>query len=168
MSAKARGSTPSVPSARPPGTLPAEAGGPSGMADIPLLRETRGGGYARAVLSELYSRLLALLERGEEGAVDLRSLPMGPGDYSVLKRLLGDGEVQATVEAMGPSRVRETAMSGVWWVTHRDADGQVVAERLEVTRVPEILVTHPADLEAALPELEALIEDGGKEVSQGG
>ena len=47
--------------------------------------------------------------------------------------------MQATVDAEGVSIIRETGISGVWWVEHRNRLGELIAELLEVTRVPEIL-----------------------------
>ncbi len=64
---------------------------------------------------------------------------MSPQDRTELKRALGEGEVRATVDAEGVSIVQETRISGVWWVEHRNRLGELVAEVLEVTRVPEIL-----------------------------
>ncbi len=72
-------------------------------------------------------------------AIDLRSLPMSPQDRTELKRALGEGEVRATVDAEGVSIIQETGISGVWWVEHRNRLGELIAEALEVTRVPEIL-----------------------------
>jgi hydrogenase maturation protease len=69
---------------------------------------------------------LVLLERLAESqipaAIDLRSLPMSPQDRIELQRALGEGEVQATVTADGLSTIRETRISGVWWVEHRDPE----------------------------------------------
>jgi len=30
---------------------------------------------------------------------------------------------------------------GVWWVEHRDSHGELIAELIEVTRVPQILAS---------------------------
>jgi hydrogenase-1 operon protein HyaF len=74
---------------------------------------------------------------------------MGPSDRGALQRALGSGEVQAMVHAAGLSKVQETQIAGVWWVEHRDAEGEVTAELLEVTRVPEILASAPDEIAAA-------------------
>lgn len=119
---------------------------------------------ARAVLHELAALLERLVESGEGGSIDLRSLPLGPGDYERLAAFLGQGEVSAVVEALGPTRVRETAVRGVWWVTHCNTDEEVVAELLEVTRCPVILETQPDDAHASLAELRARL----RETTEGG
>jgi len=35
----------------------------------------------------------------------------------------------------------ETKVPGVWWVEHRDRHGELMAELIEVTRMPQILMT---------------------------
>lgn len=115
-----------------------------------------GGGIA-AILSEL-ATLLERLVRGEPpGSIDLRSLPMNPRDRAELQRVLGDGEVRATVDAQGVSKIRETCISGVWWVEHFDQQGELISELLEVNRVPEILPSAPDEMAAGLQDLRAHI-----------
>jgi hydrogenase-1 operon protein HyaF len=99
-----------------------------------------GGGVA-AILSELVTLLERLAEKDAPAMIDLRSLPMGPQDRLELQRALGDGEVQAVVNAQGLSNIRETGVSGLWWVEHRDDQGELVAEMIEVARVPLILAS---------------------------
>lgn len=115
--------------------MPTGAGpdGPAAAPDFGL-----GGGVA-AILAELVGMLERLAQRQTPTAIDLRSLPMSPQDRIELKRALGDGEVRATVDADAVSTVHETGISGVWWVQHRNRHGELTAELLEVTRVPEIL-----------------------------
>ncbi len=115
-----------------------------------------GGGVA-AILTELVALLERLAESDTAAAIDLRSLPMSPQDRVELERALGDGEVQATVTAQGVSTIRETRVSGIWWVEHRDPQGQVIAELLEVTRVPQILAAAPDDIAVAAATLHAQI-----------
>jgi hydrogenase-1 operon protein HyaF len=75
-------------------------------------------GNADPILHEIQSLLSDLVESGKSSSIDLRSLPLLPGDYEKLKEVLGQGEVSATLEALGVTHVRETAIHGVWWVTH--------------------------------------------------
>ena len=108
---------------------------------------------APALLREIESLLAQLVEQGTGGAIDLQALPLNEADRTLLVETLGEGEVQATIQALGPSEVRETAINGVWWITHRNSDGHVTAELIEVTAIPEILSTHPADARAGLARL---------------
>jgi len=112
-------------------------------------------GNADPVLHEIQSLLNDLVTSGKSASIDLRSLPLLPGDYEKLKEVLGQGEVSATIDAMGPTQVRETAIHGVWWVTHYNGDATVIAEFIEVTTMPEILRTYPADARAGLDLLQS-------------
>lgn len=109
----------------------------------------------RALLREIEQRLERLLTHDEESSIDLSRLPLGPGDHALLVETLGEGEVHAEVNSLGPTRVRETAISGVWWVTHCNADDEVMAEFIEVTRCPEIVLTPPEDLQDGMKALRA-------------
>ena len=126
---------------------PALAGGPA-----PSARPAPSGGLGdgvAAILTEIVT-LLERLARGQNpAAIDLRSLPMSREDRTELQRVLGEGEVTATVAAQGVSIIRETRISGLWWVEHRDSRGDLIAELLEVARIPEILVTAPDEIAAS-------------------
>jgi hypothetical protein len=107
----------------------------------PAIRVGGLGGGVTAILSELVN-LLERLASGEVcAAIDLRSLPMSTQDRSELRRALGEGEVQVTLNADGISNIRETHVPGVWWVEHHDRHGELIAELIEVTRMPHILMS---------------------------
>jgi hydrogenase-1 operon protein HyaF len=115
--------------------------------------------YAPALLREIEALLAELVASGHSSRIDLRSLPLLPGDDARLAAMLGDGEVDAALEVTGGTRVRETGVAGVWWVTHANADGETVAEFIEVTLVPEILKTHPQDVRFGLMQLRARLAE---------
>jgi hypothetical protein len=123
------------------------------LAEIPIRIEPPapvgglGGGVA-AVLSELVTLLERLAMGGGSSAIDLRSLPMSAQDRAALQSALGEGEVQAMLNTEGLSNIRETRVPGVWWVEHRDRHGELIAELIEVTCMPQILMS-PADEIAA-------------------
>ncbi len=101
---------------------------------------------ARALLLEI-DRMLGRLAAGGEGEViDLLGLPLSPDDRDYLAEVLGEGEVRAEVQTLGLSLLQETAVPGVWWVTHYGEEDRVMAEVIEVTRVPKILQTQEGDL----------------------
>lgn len=112
-------------------------------------------GNVQAILHEIEALLSGLVDSGVGGSIDLRTLPLAPAEYRALEAWLGEGEVQATIEALGPTLVRETAVQGVWWVTHRNRDDQVTAELIEVSYLPEILKTDPRDAQVGLERLRA-------------
>lgn len=115
-------------------------------------------GNVHPILHEIRARLEMLLATGEGSGIDLRSLPMSPQDYARLRDLLGLGEIGATLELLGPSEIRETAFPGVWWITHRNPGGDILAEVIEVTGIPEILKSQPADVQAGLARLREQLE----------
>jgi hydrogenase-1 operon protein HyaF len=115
-----------------------------------------GDGVA-AVLSEVAGLLERLAATGEGASIDLRSLPLAPADRAVLERALGEGEVEAALSADGASTIRETGVPGVWWLEYRDAGGALIAELLEVARVPHILARAPDEIAAAAGALRARV-----------
>lgn len=130
----------------------------SGLKDIGIkVVDELAAANAHAVLREVESLLGHLVATGESGVIDLKGLPMAPADFEVLGSVLGEGEVNATIQAGGASSVRETAIHGVWWVTHRNEDGEVAAEFIEVARVPEILLSQPEDMETSLTRLRQVL-----------
>lgn len=127
----------------------------NGLDDIPVTVAPASIGELQitAILSEIRTLLQNLAAGGEGGTIDLRSLPLFPGDYEALQEALGHGEVEATVHALGPSTLRETAYAGVWWITHRNSAHEVMAELIEVNRCPAFLCTPDQDLEDSLERL---------------
>jgi hydrogenase-1 operon protein HyaF len=111
----------------------------------------------RAVLREIHRMLEILVTNNEVNSIDLSSLPLSPEDRQLLEETLGEGEVTAEVNSLGPTRVLETGIPGVWWVRHYNADGEVMAEFIEVTDCPEILLTPQEDMKDGLEALHALL-----------
>lgn len=98
---------------------------------------------------------LARLAIGEEGTtIDLKRLPLAPGEEERIEKTLGTGEVRAELDVLGPTLIQETSYPGVWLITHRNADDVVVARFIEVTWVPELLRSQPADIDAGIARLE--------------
>jgi hydrogenase-1 operon protein HyaF len=133
------------------GTAPPPAAAPYGGLGV---------GAIAALLMELASLLDNLATTQRSAAIDLRSLPMSPEDRSELQRVLGEGEVRATIQTQGLSTLRETRMSGVWWVEHRDARGELIAELLEVAQVPAILASASEEIAAAARALREHLRSG--------
>ena len=113
------------------------------------------GGGVTAILSELITLLERLGDSQESAAIDLRSLPMSIDDLAGLRRELGEGEVRAILDAEGLSAIRETKVPGVWWVEHRDRHGELIAELIEVTRMPQILMTATEEIATGVRLLRA-------------
>lgn len=111
------------------------------------------GAGLQALVHEIAAMLERLAETGESGAIDLKSLPMAPVEFNELRTLLGDGEIDLTIDLDGPTRVRETAWSGVWWVRHQNQSGRVLAEYIEINRFPDFLSAQPEHINEAVRRL---------------
>lgn len=117
-------------------------------------------GNALPLLHEIRHALQRLIDRGEPTAIDLRALPFGPGDEAALLATLGRGEVDVSLEALGTSCIWETGFPGVWVVDHQDLEGRRIALSIEVTRIPEVLLSQPGDLATALTRLDETLAAG--------
>ena len=118
----------------------------------------RATGMALSVLSEITNLLEQLAKTGEPASIDLRSLPLSDVDRQQLEEVLGHGEVMVELELAGKTEIWETTFPGVWWIRHRGAADKIATEEIAVCRVPEILMTHPVDIEAAAGRLRAELE----------
>lgn len=121
--------------------------------------ETCSVGNIRALLAEIAARLEKLDEHGETGMIDLNSLPLAPGEYEQLRQALGQGEVSVRIEAIGASEIIETRYPGVWWVTHYNVEGDMVADIIEIAWLPEIIRSQPEDVHAGLARLKAQLNE---------
>jgi len=124
----------------------------TGLNDIPVTLEAATGNVA-PLLHEVRHALQRVASGGEGTVIDLRSLPLAPGEEARIEEALGEGEVRADLDALGPTTIRETAFPGVWIVTHRNVENEIVARFIEVCRVPEILKAQQEDMENALQGL---------------
>jgi hydrogenase-1 operon protein HyaF len=122
-----------------------------------------------AVLQEVAVRLDRLVREGASETIDLRAVSvMGEDDLQQLRDALGAGEVTATVQALGATELEETAFPGVWWVTYFGADGDVVAERIEIAWVPDILVAQAPEVQAGLQQLVERLPEASGAPPEGG
>lgn len=112
-------------------------------------------GNVPLLLTEIRHALGRLLADGTTHAIDLRAIPLGPGEEDRLLAALGRGEVRAEFDSMGPTEIQECAYPGVWCVTHRNASGHMTGRFLEVTFSPELLASPEEDVRAALERLTA-------------
>ncbi|MBT3205548.1 MAG: hypothetical protein HOM14_20530 [Gammaproteobacteria bacterium] len=140
---------------------------PSKLAiEIPLEIAEPTTGMVQAVLRELLEHVELLIKSGQQHVIDLTSLPLNDSDKRELKNLLGKGEVSITLSTLGDSKIFETGINGIWWIKHFNPNEQLLAELIEITTIPEIIKSHPDDIEQAAFELKKLIEnnESGEEV----
>jgi len=106
------------------------------------------------ILHEVRHGLEKLLSDGDSSIIDLRSIPLAPGEEENIIETLGHGEVHARLDALGPSEIYETKFAGVWMVTHFNEDESIVSRFIEVTVLPDVLKSQSEDIVHALNDLE--------------
>ena len=109
----------------------------------------------RPILNEIRHALQNLLDSGESSIIDLRSIPLAPGEEKTILETLGHGEVHARLDVLGPSEIYETGYAGVWIVTHFNEDENIVSRFIEVTELPDVLKSQAEDIADALDGLAA-------------
>lgn len=122
------------------------------LARIPVAVE-HASGNVEPLLHEIRHALTRLLEEGTSTCIDLKSIPLAPGEEARIVHALGTGEVRAELAVLGRSELIETACPGVWVVTHFDEGGAQQARFIEITAVPQILRSQEADIAAGLARL---------------
>jgi len=121
--------------------------------------DTSSVGNIAALLAEIAAQLERLISNNHTSMIDLKSLPLSPQEYEQLRFTLGQGEVSARLEAIGPSEIIETQYPGIWWVTHYNVEGDIIADMIEIARVPDILQSQPEDMQAGLTRLQSMLEE---------
>jgi hydrogenase-1 operon protein HyaF len=112
------------------------------------------------ILHEVRHALKQLIDSGETTMIDLRSIPLAPGEEQKLIDTLGRGEVHAGLNALGPSEIIESRFSGVWLVTHYNEENSIISRFIEITEFPDILKSQREDMIAALDTLEQQLTSG--------
>lgn len=107
----------------------------------------------KPLLHEIRHALDNLIENDENSIIDLRSIPLAPGEEDTILQKLGTGEVQAKLDALGLSDIYETRYSGVWVITHYNDDKNIISRFIEVTRMPDILKSQSEDVMSAYSNL---------------
>lgn len=107
----------------------------------------------KPLLHEIKHALESLIENGKTSIIDLRSIPLAPGEEDKILSTLGTGEVQAQLNTLGLSEIIETQYAGVWVVTHYNDDNNIISRFIEVTTMPSILSSQTEDIMAAYSSL---------------
>jgi len=111
------------------------------------------------ILHEVRHALEKLLSEGKSSVIVLRSIPLAPGEERKIIEILGEGEVHARLDALGPSDIYETKFAGVWLVTHFNENDSIVSRFIEVTVLPDVLKSQHEDIVYALNELETELDN---------
>ena len=113
----------------------------------------------KPLLHEVKHALHNLIDNGDTAIIDLRSIPLAPGEEDKILNTLGRGEVQSQLNALGPSEIIETEYAGVWIVTHYNDDNDIIGRFIEITTMPDILRSQTEDVIAAYNRLTENLED---------
>lgn len=130
----------------------------SALDDIRVVSDA-GTGNVLPLLHEIRHALGRLAAGGEGTVIDLNRLPLAPGEEDRIEEALGTGEVSAELSALGPSTIRETSYPGVWLVTHKNAEDEVIARLIEVTRIPELLPAQTDDIRHGVERLTRRLDE---------
>ena len=116
-------------------------------------------GNVQPLLHEIRHALLRVAD-GEAGTViDLRSLPLAPGEEEQIEAELGQGEIYAELYAEGTTTIRETSYPGVWFVTHCNSSQDIISKFIEVTDCPDLLKSQQDDIDTGLERLDEHLSD---------
>ena len=111
------------------------------------------------LLHEVKHALDGLIKKGETTVIDLRSIPLAPGEEDKILNTLGQGEVQSQLNALGLSEIIETQYAGVWIVTHYNDENAVIGRFIDITTIPDILRSQEEDVIEAYNRLTESLED---------
>lgn len=117
-------------------------------------------GNLAPLLHEIRHALSRWLDDRSEHSIDLRSIPMAPGEEARLLEQLGRGEVQAQITGLGRSELVETHYPGVWLLSHYGDDEQIIGRQIEITDCPWLLKSQPEDVTQALQRLQQQLTQG--------
>jgi len=109
------------------------------------------------ILRQVADMLETLVTSGEGGMIDLQGAGLAPQEYEMLREALAEGEVHAVIDAIEPAEVRETIYPGVWWFTQYNVEGDIVADLIEVTPLPEVLKADAEDVADGLARLKEFL-----------
>lgn len=112
------------------------------------------------LLHEIRHALAQFLESGSTSSIDLRSIPLAPGEEERLLAELGEGEIHAQLSALGPSEIIETRFPGVWLVTHSNAQDEIIGRFVEICEIPQIMMAQTDDIRDGLEQLASQLEAG--------
>ena len=111
------------------------------------------------LLHEVKHALDSLINNNETAIIDLRSIPLAPGEEDKILNVLGQGEVQSQLNALGASEIIETQYAGVWLVTHYNDENEIIGRFIEITTMPDILRSQTEDIVEAYSRLSESLEE---------
>ena len=111
------------------------------------------------ILHEVKHALDNLINNSVTSIIDLRSVPLAPGEEEKIINTLGQGEVQAQLNVLGSSDIIETQYAGVWLITHYNDEDEIIGRFIEITTMPDILRSQSEDVIDAYCELSKILKN---------
>ncbi len=111
------------------------------------------------LLHEVKHALNNLIENNDTTVIDLRSIPLASGEEDNILNILGQGEVHAQLNTLGPSQIIESQYSGVWIITHYNPDKEIISRFIEITTMPDILFSQKQDIPDSLEALTTTVSE---------
>ena len=119
----------------------------------------RGNVNVHSILVEIQQGLKNFNQDKDNYSIDLGAIPLSAEEREHLFELLGHGEVDISLSALGISEIYETLFSGVWVIKHRDEENQFNGLFIEIGDVPDIILSQQDDRITAAMELQELIDN---------
>lgn len=94
----------------------------------------------------------------EPHVVNLTLLPHTEEDLTWLDAALGEGAVTILSRGYGNCRITATALANVWRVQFFNSMDTLILDTFEVTRIPEVALAAPEDLEDSAERLREVLE----------
>ena len=126
--------------------------------DIPVTVAEEFTGNVTPLLHEIRHAIEALLAEGQITTIDLRSMPLAPGEEKRIEALLGEGEIRVMLNALGRSDILETRFPGVWLIIHRNTEDVILGKHIQISFIPDIIKAQQRDIEAGLEQLSSELQ----------
>ncbi len=112
-----------------------------------------------SLLVEIKHALENFHQQGIKQSIDLLATPLSAFERKRLLGLLGKGEVDINLTSLGKSEIYETNYNGIWFINHKDEDNQVLTQLIEITQIPDIVLSPIKDIPESTKKLQTLIEN---------
>lgn len=112
----------------------------------------------RSILVEIQQGLEEFYKTGTKHIIDLDAIPLSAFERIKLLDLLGKGEVLINLSLLGESQIYETQFAGVWIIKHLNELGQISNAFIEITDIPDLVLSQKEDISILTEELQLLID----------
>ena len=83
---------------------------------------------------------------------------LSPAAIEVVDQVLGEGEVGIRIDGTHKAHIQESVFAGIWRVCELDADGRLIADRIEAASLPTIVLDAAREAAAPTPAPAALLD----------